>query len=60
MIVKALFMVQVLHYKHTRSPRTLKLVEKYVAEWLPGGKYIYTPKGLAWAEKWGVNRHAGT
>lgn len=33
-------------------------VQSSLDSWLPGRSVLYTPKGLAWREKWGANRYA--
>jgi endoglucanase len=48
----------VLHYKHTKSESSKRVVEDFIRKWRRGGSIKYTPKGLAWVMKWGANRYA--
>ena len=38
-------------YKHA--------VRNFINSWLSGGSVTYTPKGLAWRDKWGPLRYSG-
>ena len=43
-------------YEITKEDQYKRAVEGYFKNWFPGGDVTYTPCGLAWRIKWGVNR----
>ncbi|XP_045161147.2 endoglucanase A-like [Mercenaria mercenaria] len=47
----------VLLYNLTKKAVYLKDIEATFADWLPNGSVPYTPKGLAFRNKWGSLRH---
>ena len=50
--------VQLLLAELTKKKSYLEDIKSSLNKWLPGGTVAYTPKGLAWRDKWGSNRYA--
>ncbi|RMX51380.1 hypothetical protein pdam_00011347, partial [Pocillopora damicornis] len=50
--------VQMLLYGLTKKPQYKLAIQKYLANWLPGGSLKRTPKGLVFRDAWGANRFA--
>ena len=47
-------------YEETHDNQYKSEVEGFVRDYMPGGSVAYTPCGMAWRDKWGSNRYAGT
>ena len=50
--------VQLLLAQITKKPIYVQAIQRFLNGWLPRRSVKYTPRGLAWRDKWGPNRYA--
>ena len=50
--------VQLMLAELTKKPIYVQAIQRFLNGWLPRHSVKYTPRGLAWRDKWGPNRYA--